>query len=200
VSAFRYLEFDSVDVQTNLIVLIMGKLEVRKTRLNGVLIVKPITDFVDHRGRYLELYNEVDYHQAGISIKFLQDDVSISKKGVLRGIHGDSLTWKLVTCIFGSIHLIAVNNDKHSEQYKQWQSFLVTEENRVQILIPPKFGNGHLVISEQAIFHYKQSTLYESVKQFTIAWDTPEYGFDWPVVNPTVSTRDLGISNPNKPV
>lgn len=160
------------------------------TLLQGVLRIKPLTNFVDHRGRYLELYNRIAYLEAGIDIDFIQDDISVSRRDVLRGIHGDEGTWKLVTCPFGSIHLIVVNNDCRSQQFKEWQSFSITEENRFQFLIPPRFGTGHLITSDTGAFHYKQSTYYASWEQFTIAWNDPTYGFDWPIENPILSLRD----------
>jgi dTDP-4-dehydrorhamnose 3,5-epimerase len=168
----------------------VSKLNVEKTTLRDVLQIRPLTDFADHRGRYLELYNKEAYLNAGIDIDFPQDDVSISKSGVLRGIHGDEDTWKLVTCLIGSIHLIVVNNDESSAQYRQWASFLINDKNRLQILVPPKFGNGHQVISEIAVFHYKQSSYYLPGQQFTIAWDDPLFGFNWPSKNPILSFRD----------
>ena len=168
----------------------MSKLIVEQTTLQDVLQIRPLTDFSDHRGRYLELYNKEAFLNAGISMEFPQDDVSISKNGVLRGIHGDEGTWKLVTCLSGSIHLIVVNNDERSTQYRQWQSFLINDKNRIQILVPPKFGNGHQVISDTAVFHYKQSSYYLPGQQFTIAWNDPFFGFDWPSKNPVLSFRD----------
>ena len=87
-----------------------------------------------------------------IDINFLQDDISVSKKNVLRGIHGNGDTWKLISCLYGKFQLIVVNNDKNSNQFKKWESFDLSSENRLQILVPPKFGNGHVVLSEKAIF------------------------------------------------
>lgn len=168
----------------------MQKLQIEETSLFGVLQILPPTDFVDHRGRYLELYNQGLFFESGIKIEFPQDDISVSKRNVLRGIHGDNKTWKLVTCVYGSIHLIVVNNDSHSDEFRKWQSFLITEANRIQILIPPMFGNGHLVMSDSAVFHYKQSEYYEPDTQFTINWSNPIYNFDWPTRNPILSKRD----------
>lgn len=163
---------------------------IEPTKLDGVLRVKPITYFEDFRGRYIESYNYDIYKSQGLKIEFVQDDFSRSHKGVLRGIHGDSDTWKLVSCIYGSFYLIVVNNDPKSSQYKQWISFTLSDRECHQILIPPKFGNGHLVISDEAIFHYKQSTYYDRGNQFTIKFDDPEYDFWWPNVNVITSERD----------
>ena len=89
-------------------------LEVKKTKLDGVLLIKPPTIFEDFRGTYVETYNEELYHQAGITVKLVQDDISTSSKHVLRGIHGDSETWKLVSCLHGKFYLIVLNQDRKS--------------------------------------------------------------------------------------
>ena len=114
----------------------------------------------------------------------------MSSNNVLRGIHGDRETWKLISCLEGKFYLVVVNNDENSPQYKQWESFTLSEQNRIQILVPPNFGNGHLVISERTIFHYKQNTYYDPKGQFTIRWNDPEYNIWWPIRNPILSQRD----------
>ena len=164
-------------------------MKVKKSSLDGVLILT-LDAFEDHRGYYIETYNEVLYKNNGINVNFIQDDISVSKKNVLRGIHGDQETWKLISCFEGEFYFVVVNNDEKSPQYKQWESFILSEENRVQILVPPKFGNGHLVQSKRAIFHYKQNTYYNPKGQFTIRWNDPEYNIKWPIKNPILSKRD----------
>lgn len=168
----------------------MYNLDIVKTKLDGVFSIAPITNFEDHRGSYIEIYNKEIYANAGIDQDFIQDDISISRQNVLRGIHGDEKTWKLVSCLLGSIYLIVVNNDISSEQYREWEGFTISSRNYRQILIPPNFGVGHLVLSSNAIFHYKQSTLYQRETQFTIKWDDPNYKFWWPICNPITSIRD----------
>jgi dTDP-4-dehydrorhamnose 3,5-epimerase len=164
-------------------------MKVEKTNLEGVLKIT-LDTFEDHRGYYIETYNEDLYKKNGIDIKFIQDDVSVSKKNVLRGIHGDRETWKLISCLEGEFYLMVVNNDENSPQYMQWESFTLSEKNRIQILVPPKFGNGHLVISGRAIFHYKQNTNYNPKRQFTIRWNDSNYKFNWPIKTPILSERD----------
>jgi dTDP-4-dehydrorhamnose 3,5-epimerase len=168
-------------------------MKVQKTPLDRVLLITPPTIFEDFRGAYIETYNEELYNAAGISVKFVQDDVSISKKHVLRGIHGDSTTWKLVSCLHGEFMLVVVNWDEASNEYRKWTSFILSEENRLQVLVPPKFGNGHLVLSDKAIFHYKQNTYYNRPGQFTIPWNDPTLGISWPIADPIVSQRDAGV-------
>jgi dTDP-4-dehydrorhamnose 3,5-epimerase len=168
-------------------------MDVSKTDLDGVLLIKPLTNFEDFRGEYVEIYNRNLYNAAGVTVDFIQEDISVSTHRVLRGIHGDSRTWKLVTCLYGKFYLVVVNNDPDSPQYKKWTSFTLSDKNRLQILIPPKFGNGHLVLSEKCIFHYKQNSEYDRPSQFTILWNDPAYKFWWPIHDPILSRRDQGI-------
>jgi dTDP-4-dehydrorhamnose 3,5-epimerase len=168
-----------------------GTLKVQKCKLSGLIMIKPSTNFEDFRGSYIEIYNKDLFNRAKLKIKFKQDSISISRKNVLRGIHGDNKTWKLISCLYGTFYLVVVNNNPNSRQFKQWESFLLSETNRIQILIPPKFGNGHLVLSDKAIFHYKQSTNYGENKQFTLKWNDPNLGIFWPHLgHPILSQRD----------
>jgi dTDP-4-dehydrorhamnose 3,5-epimerase len=167
-------------------------MEIRKTNLDGVLLINPPTIFEDLRGTYVEIYNERLYTEAGIKVKFVQDDISVSSKHVLRGIHGDQETWKLISCLYGKFYLVVVNWDENSPQFGQWESFVLSDQNRLQVLVPAKFGNGHLVLSELAIFHYKQSSYYHRAGQFTLLWNDPELDIWWPIKNPILSRRDDG--------
>jgi dTDP-4-dehydrorhamnose 3,5-epimerase len=166
------------------------KMQIEKTSLDGVLLITPPTIFEDFRGEYIEIYNKYLYKKSGINIDFIQDDISVSRKNVLRGLHGDQETWKLISCLYGSFYLVVVNNDPSSGQYKKSISFTLSDKKRQQILIPPKHGNGHLVLTEQAIFHYKQNTEYNRSGQFTIKWNDPEYKLWWPTKTPILSIRD----------
>lgn len=170
----------------------MTKLSVQETTLDGVLRITPPTVFEDFRGFYVETYNREIYEAAGIKADFIQDDISVSHRHVLRGIHGDEKTWKLISCLAGQFYLLVVNWDKASPQYRKWEGFTLSEFNRTQILVPPRFGNGHVVMSDRAIFHYKQTTDYNRAGQFTVVWNEPGLGFWWPVNNPIVSQRDQG--------
>jgi dTDP-4-dehydrorhamnose 3,5-epimerase len=167
-------------------------MDVKKTELDGVLLITPPTVFEDFRGTYVELYNEDLYKRSGITVDFIQDDISVSSRHVLRGIHGDGETWKLVSCLQGKFYLVVVNWDKTSAQFGRWTSFTLSGNNRQQVLIPPQFGNGHVVLSEQAIFHYKQTTYYNRAGQFTLLWNDPKLNIWWPVKDPVLSRRDEG--------
>lgn len=167
-------------------------MEVSKAKLDGVLLVKPPTVFEDFRGSYVETYNEKLYTEAGITIKFVQDDISTSRRNVLRGIHGDRETWKLISCLHGEFYLVVLNYDSESPQFGLWEGFTLSDRNRLQVLVPPKFGNGHAVLSESAIFHYKQSTSYNRATQFTVLWNDPRFKIRWPIEKPILSNRDEG--------
>jgi len=164
-------------------------MRVSKTKLDGVLLIR-LEAFEDHRGYYVETYNEKLYHENGITAKFVQDDISVSARHVLRGIHGDNTTWKLISCLYGRFYLVVVNCDRDSRDFGKWQSFVLSDTNHCQVVIPPKHGNGHLALSEQTIFHYKQSTYYDPTSQFTYTWNDPQLKLWWPTKNPVLSLRD----------
>ncbi len=164
-------------------------IEVIQTNLEGVLLIKP-TYFEDHRGYYLETYNKKLYKEKGIDIDFVEDDISIATKGVIKGIHGDSSTWKLISCLHGEFYLVVINYDEESKDFGKWQSFVLSQTNKHQVLVPPKHGNGHLCLTEKSIFHYKQSSYYGSSKQFTILWNDPKFKIFWPIKDPILSERD----------
>ncbi|MEA1992059.1 MAG: dTDP-4-dehydrorhamnose 3,5-epimerase family protein [Thermodesulfobacteriota bacterium] len=154
---------------------------VEKTKLDGVLLIK-LDGFEDHRGGYLELYNAKLYKSQGIDIDFVEDDISIATGRVIKGIHGDDCTWKLISCLHGKFYLVAINYDKESKHFGEWESFVPSESNKhQQVLVPPKHGNGHLCLSEKSIFHYKQSAYYDPSRQFTIKWNDPRFNIWWPV-------------------
>ena len=169
-------------------------MKVETTTLDGVLLITPPTIFEDFRGNYIELYNEVLYREAGINQVFLQDDISTSHQHVLRGIHGDRETWKLVSCLYGEFHLVVLDWREDSRDFRKWQGFRLSAANHQQVLIPPGFGNGHVVLSQEAIFHYKQTSYYNRAGQFTVLWNDPGLGIAWPVADPVLSPRDQGLA------
>jgi dTDP-4-dehydrorhamnose 3,5-epimerase len=164
-------------------------IKVEKTNLDKVLLITPDI-FEDFRGQYIETYNEDLYKEKGIDVKFVQDDIALSSKNVLRGIHGDGETWKLVSCPWGKFYLVVVNCDTESKDFGKWQSFVLSDVNRKQVLIPPKHGNAHLTLSDYAIFHYKQTTYYNPKGQFTYKWNDPRLNIWFPIKNPILSQRD----------
>ena len=161
-------------------------IEICNTELNGVSLIKP-TFFEDHRGEYLEIYNNQLYKSQGIDIDFVEDDISIATRHVLKGIHGDSLTYKLISCLHGKFYLVVINYDKNSNEFGKWQSFILSDVNKFQVLVPPNFGNGHLCLSGKSIFHYKQSEYYEDKKEFVFNWNYKKFNLNWPINNPILS-------------
>ncbi len=157
-------------------------------KLPGVGVFYPDV-FEDYRGRYIQTYREDEYSQVGCP-RFVEDDVSISTKHVLRGIHGDRKTWKLISCLHGSFYFVVVNCTPDHEEFGNWQSWTLSDRNRMQVLVPPWHGNAHLVLSDTAIFSYKQSQYYDREGQFTYAWNDPDFDIWWPIKNPIVSQRD----------
>jgi dTDP-4-dehydrorhamnose 3,5-epimerase len=160
-------------------------------KLPDVIIIEPDV-FYDYRGEYIETWNIENYKIFNDGkIDFKQDDISTSVKHTLRGLHGDFETWKLVQCLYGSLLQVVVDMRLDSETYLKYDMFSINDKNRNQILIPPGFANGHLVMSDFGIFSYKQSTLYQGQgAQFTIRWDDPKINITWPIENPILSLRD----------
>lgn len=164
-------------------------MKVEETKLKGVYLIKPDI-FEDFRGNYTEVFNRDEYKKAGIDADFKQDDLSTTYGGVLRGMHGDSKTAKLVQCAYGRIYQVVLNCDPNSDEYGKWQAFILSSENRHQVYIPPMFGNGFYVLSDVAVYNYKQTTYYGEAKQFTVKWNDPKFGIVWPNNNPILSERD----------
>ena len=155
--------------------------------INGV-VIREQDAFTDYRGDLYTVWKDGDF-----DLNFNHDKVSTSRKHVLRGIHGDNKSWKLVTCLYGEIYFVIVDNRESSDTFLQWESMMLTDRNRRQVLIPPGVGNGFLVMSHRSVFHYKWSYEGEYAdvnQQFTIKWNDPIVGVDWPIDNPILSRRD----------
>ena len=145
--------------------------------------------FKDHRGHYWTSWKKGSHN----NIKFNHDKFSLSKKNVLRGLHGDNKTWKLVNCVFGKFLLVVVNYDKKSKNFLKWRSWILSYENGIQILIPPNYANGHLCLSDQCLFHYKlfyKGSYFGVKKQFSLKWNDPKINIKWTIKKPILSTRD----------
>ena len=147
------------------------------------------SSFKDHRGFYWTSWKKNNQ----VKLDFIHDKFSLSKKNVLRGLHGDSKTWKLISCPYGKFFLVVVNCVKFSNNYLKWKSWILSHENGLQILVPPNYANGHFCISEKCLFHYKLSYKgkYQDVnKQFSLRWNDPKLNIKWPVNKPILSKRD----------
>ena len=166
-------------------------MEIKKTKLEGVLLVIPDIH-EDFRGSNVSIYNEKEYAANGIPVHFVEDKISTSFRNVLRGIHGDPDTWKIISCLYGTVYLAVVNCDEESKEFGKWESFVLSDANRFQVLVPPKYGNGHLVLSDRVVFHYKWSAYYNYERQFSYRYDDPRFKVWWPIKNPILSQHDEG--------
>ena len=145
--------------------------------------------FIDKRGYYWTSWKKGQIKK----IKFKHDKFSLSKKNVLRGLHGDTKTWKLVSCPYGKFLLVVVNYNKRSLDFLKWRSWVLSQKNRLQILIPPNYANGHLCLSKECLFHYKLSykgAYVDINKQFSLRWNDPKLKIKWKIKNPIISARD----------
>lgn len=129
----------------------------------------------------------------GKKISFVEDCMSTSRRHVLRGIHGDNETWKLVNVLKGSAYTVIVNCNPLDLNFGKWEAFTLSEDNRQQVLVPPNYGTAHLVMSDEVLWQYKFTTSgYQPAgrKQFTYRFDDPRFNIWWPVKNPILSDRD----------
>jgi dTDP-4-dehydrorhamnose 3,5-epimerase len=157
---------------------------------NQIIKIIRLKYFKDFRGSFVETFNFKKYKQK-YNIFFVQDDLSTSKKNVLRGFHGDNKTWKLLSCVKGKVQFAFINNNCRSKNYKDNFDITLAEDDHVQILVPPKFGTAYLVLSDQASIHYKQSTYYKlKNKQFTINYKSKCLKFKWKSKKFILSKRD----------
>ena len=157
--------------------------------IDGVKIFEPDV-FTDFRG---DLWTTWKKDEFPIDLDFNHDKVSTSRKDVLRGIHGDFKSFKLITCLYGELFFILVDNRKDSKTYLQWSSMILDDRNRKLVLVPPGVGNGFLVLSEDSVFSYKWAYdgKYPDVEdQFTIKWNDKRLNIDWPIANPILQQRD----------
>ena len=168
--------------------------DIKESKLiRGVYVIKPSIS-KDNRGNiwtsYLkEKIEELLPHE----LFFKHDKFSQSSKNVLRGIHCDDKTWKLVTCVFGSILQIVVDCREDSDTYASYESYRINEKNQLSVLIPPKLGNAHYVKSRHAVYHYKlayDGKYIDAEEQFTYKWNDPIFNIKWPTKNPILSERD----------
>lgn len=163
------------------------------TVIDGLIVIKPEV-FSDTRGAFVCTWNARDYaftDAAGNPIHFVEDDLSISSQNVIRGLHGDNETWKLVQCVHGSLFLVVADMRQGSLSWLRWQSFDLNDQTRLQVLIPAGCATGLACLSPIGVMTYKQSRLYGgATRQFSVRWDDPKLGIRWPIDNPILSTRD----------
>jgi dTDP-4-dehydrorhamnose 3,5-epimerase len=162
------------------------------TKLPGAVIVEPKV-FGDSRGYFLESFNADRYLAAGLPDAFVQDNVSMSLRGVLRGLHMQSPhpQGKLVQVLFGEVFDVAVDARAGSPTFGQWVGVTLSAENKRQFFIPEGFLHGFCVTSESAVFAYKCTDLYHPEADCGVIWNDPNIGIEWPVAHPVVSDKDV---------
>ncbi len=160
----------------------MGKIKVTRCEIEGLCVIEP-TVFYDQRGYFVETYNYQDFKEQGLSMQFVQDNQSMSVRGVLRGLHYQKQypQGKLVRCIRGRVFDVAVDLRESSATFGKWFGIELSEENKKQFYIPQGFAHGFLVLSKEAEFAYKCTDFYHPGDEGGLAWNDPEIGVDWPV-------------------
>ncbi len=161
----------------------MGQIKVSKVPIEGLYIIEPAIHG-DERGYFMETYNKRDMIEAGLNLEFVQDNQSMSVKGVLRGLHfqKEFPQGKLVRVIKGKVFDVAVDLRKDSLTYGKWFGVELSEENKKQFYIPEGFAHGFLVLSDVAEFCYKCTDFYHPNDEGGLAWNDPEIGIEWPEV------------------
>ena len=174
----------------------MGNFTFTETEIKGVFIID-VKTYGDNRGYFMETYKESDFAAAGLNYKFVQDNQSSSRRGVLRGLHFQKTypQAKLVRVLKGEVFDVAVDLRKNSPTYGKWVGVLLSEENKRQFMIPRGFAHGFVVVSDYAEFAYKCDEMYHPEDEGGIIWNDPDVGIDWPV-NEGIILSEKDKANP----
>lgn len=166
-------------------------MRVIETKLDGVLILEPRV-FEDERGRFLETWNAERYAEAGILGPFVQDNVSVSKRGVLRGLHfqNPNPQGKLVSVLQGAVYDVAVDLRTDSPTFKEWVGVELSAENGRQMWIPEGFAHGFQALADRSVFSYKCTAPYSPADEHVLRWDDPALGIEWPLDEPVMAQKD----------
>ena len=166
-------------------------MKVIETRLPGVVVVEPAV-YRDDRGYLTEVWNQLRYQHAGLAVPFVQDNLSSSRRGVLRGLHYQwpAAQGKLVSVLQGEVFDVAVDIRVGSPTFREWVGVNLSSENRHQIYIPEGFAHGFVVLSETALVLYKCTEFYTPSDEASILWNDPALGIDWPISEPILATKD----------
>ena len=173
----------------------MGKFKFNSTEIEGVYVIEP-TVYGDERGYFMETYSETEFREAGLNYKFVQDNQSSSRKGVLRGLHFQKTypQAKLVRVISGEVFDVAVDLRKNSPTYGKWVGELLSAENKKQLMIPRGFAHGFLVVSDTAEFVYKCDDVYHPEDEGGIMYDSA--GIEWPEVDTDLILSEKDLKHP----
>ena len=165
----------------------------RSDILPDVMIIKPSVSW-DERGNIYTSYNKYLYDNLlPLDLHFVHDKFAQSRKNVLWGLHGDTKTWKMISCVWGHLYAVVADMRPDSPTYKKWAHFELDHSYYTQILVPPMFVNGYYVESEYAIFHYKlayEGEYFDVDNQFVVKWNDPELNITWPCDKPILQNRD----------
>lgn len=166
-------------------------MKVEPTGLPGVLLITPDV-YGDDRGCFFESWNRQRYAAAGLDVQFVQDNVSLSRRGILRGLHFQNPQGqgKLVQALQGEVFDVAVDIRRGSPTFGKWYGCKLSDVNRLQLFVPAGFAHGFCVTSETALFAYKCTEFYNPQTEFSLKWDDPDIGIDWPVREPELSGKD----------
>ncbi|MGF1472451.1 MAG: dTDP-4-dehydrorhamnose 3,5-epimerase [Rubrobacteraceae bacterium] len=166
-------------------------MEIMETRLPDVRIIEPAV-FGDRRGYFMETWNKARYEEAGLPHEFVQDNLSFSEGGVLRGLHfqNPDQQGKLVYVLQGEVFDVAVDIRVGSPTFGHWEGVALSAENKRQFYIPEGFAHGFVVLSDAALFAYKCTAPYNAAAETSIHWNDPEIGIDWPRSQPALSDKD----------
>jgi len=166
-------------------------MKVTTCEISGLLILEPKV-FTDSRGFFLEIFNQARYREAGLRADFVQDNLSFSGRGTLRGLHfqNPNSQGKLLQVLQGEVFDVAVDIRRSSPTFGQWHALVLSGQNKQQFYIPHGFAHGFVVLSEAALFHYKCTKFYSPKDELSIRWDDPDIGIEWPVKAPVVSEKD----------
>lgn len=167
-------------------------MNVVKTKLHNCVIIEPKV-FRDERGFFLETFKAERYAAlAGINLLFVQDNHSRSSKAVLRGLHYQKTKpqGKLVRVVRGEVYDVAVDIRQDSPTFGQWESVILSEENKRQLWVPPGFAHGFLVLSDTADFEYKCTDYYDPSDEGSVLWNDPDLDIPWPIATPILSNKD----------
>ena len=176
----------------------MGKITVTPCDIEGLYVIEP-TVFKDERGYFVETYNQNDMKEAGLDMVFVQDNQSMSTRGVLRGLHFQKQfpQGKLVRVVRGKVFDVAVDLRSDSKTYGKWFGVELSAENMKQFYIPEGFAHGFLVLSDLAEFCYKCTDFYHPGDEGGLAWNDPEIGVEWPMPE-GMTEADLTLSDKDK--
>ena len=166
-------------------------MKVRELEVPGVLLIEP-EHHTDTRGLFFELWQRERYRDAGLADRFVQDNVSHSRKGVLRGLHFQhpGAQGKLVTALRGAIFDVGVDVRHDSPTFGQWVHATLDEDNGHQLYLPPGFAHGFQALTDGAIVSYKCTAAYDAASERAVRWDDPELGIPWPISGPVLSEKD----------